>query len=205
MILYRPMDIVELRLVYETGMKHFPPRKPEQPIFYPVLNLEYANEIAKQWNAEGEFASGYIAKFTIDDKYCAQFETRRVGASRHVELWIPADELSRFNDHIAPPIVIINSYFCANFKGHVPTKFGLQGKDATSQFVSLAYSLGYSGMDFICEIAANHVAIFLNYSYWMQREFSDQGINKVEQERVLLAIQKIWTDVIPGIPLPMTA
>jgi hypothetical protein len=46
------MDIEELRLVYEAGMKGFPPRKPEQPIFYPVLNLEYANEIAKRWNAE---------------------------------------------------------------------------------------------------------------------------------------------------------
>ena len=42
MILYRPVGLNELRLIYESGLKAFPPRLPEQPIFYPVLNLEYA-------------------------------------------------------------------------------------------------------------------------------------------------------------------
>ena len=36
----------ELRLVYEAGLKAFPPRLPEQPIFYPVLNFGYAEQIA---------------------------------------------------------------------------------------------------------------------------------------------------------------
>ena len=77
MILYRPMDIEELRLVYEGGMKGFPPRKPEQPIFYPVLNLEYANEIAKKWNAESQSASGYVARFILDDAYGTRFALDR--------------------------------------------------------------------------------------------------------------------------------
>ncbi|HEV2135077.1 MAG TPA: hypothetical protein VGR47_12635 [Terracidiphilus sp.] len=204
MILYRPMDIEELRLLYETGMKGFPARKPEQPIFYPVLNLEYANEIAKRWNAEGQTRSGYVAKFTVDDSYAAQFERRTVGASHHVELWVPAEELPRFNDHILPPIVIVSAHFGGDFHGYVPTQYGLRGKDASAQFVALARTLDYSPMDFRGEIAANHIAIFLNYGFWRQHAFSNEHITKAEHDRVLNAIQKIWTSMFPEIELPLT-
>src|SRR5438105_1882998 len=153
MILYRPMDMEEVRLVYEAGMRGFPPRKPEQPIFYPVLTLEYANEIAKQWNAESGSLSGYVGKFILDDAYGSGFGPRKVGASRHVELWVPSEELRRFNEHIFPPIEIVSAHFGRNFQGHIPMQFGLRGKDATAQFVALAHTLDYSAMDFRCEIA----------------------------------------------------
>ncbi len=42
MKLYRPVGTKELELVIRSGNKAFPPRLPEQPIFYPVLNEEYA-------------------------------------------------------------------------------------------------------------------------------------------------------------------
>jgi len=198
------MDIEELRLVYETGMKAFPPRKPEQPIFYPVLNVEYANEIAQHWNAEGPSGSGYVAKFNLDDAYGARFKPEKVGGSHHVELWVPAAELSAFNEHIIAPIVIVGAYFGNSFRGYIPDRFGLKGKDATAQFVALAVTYDYSPMDFRCEIAANHVAIFLNFGFWTQRTFSDEGIEKAKQERVLLAIQKIWLDAFPEIHLPLS-
>ena len=38
MILYRPVGLEELELIYDSGMKAFPARMPKQPIFYPVLN-----------------------------------------------------------------------------------------------------------------------------------------------------------------------
>ena len=198
------MDIEELRLVYEANMKGFPLRKPEQPIFYPVLHLDYANEIAKRWNAEGQSASGYVAKFGLDDLYGARFKPQKVGGSHHVEFWVPSQELPRFNEHICPPITIVSAYFGQNFKGIIPSKFGLRGKDATTQFVALARTLDYSAMDFQCEITANHATIFLNYPFWMQRVFLDQGIQKTEQDRVLIAIQTIWSDAFPEIPLPLS-
>lgn len=37
MILYRPVGVAELRLIARSGFREFPPRLPEQPIFYPVL------------------------------------------------------------------------------------------------------------------------------------------------------------------------
>lgn len=194
----------ELRLVYEGGMKGFPPRKPEQPIFYPVLNLDYANEIAKKWNAKRESASGYVARFNLDDAYAGRFEPQKVGASHHIELWVPSDELSRFNEHILLPILIVSAHFGDNFTGHVLSQFGLRGKDATSQFIALARTLNYSVMDFRCEISANHVAIFLNYSFWVQATFSNDDITKADQERVLAAIRTIWSDAFPKIHLPLT-
>lgn len=190
--------------MYEGGMKGFPPRKPEQPIFYPVLNLEYADEIAKKWNAESQSASGYVAKFNLDDAYAGRFEPQKVGASHHLELWVPSEELSRFNEYILPPILIVSAHFGENFKGRIPDQFGLRGKDVTAQFVALARTLDYSAMDFRCEISANHVAVFLNYGFWVQSAFSNQSITKADQERVLAAIRTIWSDAFPEIPLPLT-
>jgi hypothetical protein len=149
-------------------------------------------------------ASGYVAKFALDDTYGAQFQPQKVGSSHHVELWVPAEELARFNEHIAPPILIVSAHFGNNFKGHVPAQFGLKGKDATAQFVALSRTLGYSGMDVSCEVSANHVAVFLNYGFWVQSQFSNQGVAKADQERVLAAIRTVWSDAFPNTPLPLT-
>ena len=46
MILYRSVSLQELELIYDGGMKAFPASLPQQPIFYPVLQLEYARQIA---------------------------------------------------------------------------------------------------------------------------------------------------------------
>jgi hypothetical protein len=52
--LYRPVGRRELDLIRDSGMRAFPPRLPEQPIFYPVLTLEYARRIARDWNTKDE-------------------------------------------------------------------------------------------------------------------------------------------------------
>ncbi|MDP5136064.1 hypothetical protein ORJ04_08905 [Rheinheimera baltica] len=46
---YRPVGEAELKLVADSGYTNWPPRLPEQPIFYPVTNLEYAIRLT-QWN-----------------------------------------------------------------------------------------------------------------------------------------------------------
>ena len=43
--LYRPVGPKELELIEQSGWKKFPPRLSEQPIFYPVMNEEYAIQI----------------------------------------------------------------------------------------------------------------------------------------------------------------
>lgn len=48
--LYRPVSQKELDLIEQSDWKAFPPRLPEQPIFYPVTNEEYAIQITRDWN-----------------------------------------------------------------------------------------------------------------------------------------------------------
>ena len=48
--LFRPVGQRELELIAEASYRAFPPRLPGQPIFYPVLNEEYATQIARDWN-----------------------------------------------------------------------------------------------------------------------------------------------------------
>ncbi|MBO9582019.1 MAG: hypothetical protein J7498_14095 [Sphingobium sp.] len=45
--LWRPVGPEELALIEATGMRAFPPRLPEQPIFYPVTTRDYAVKIAR--------------------------------------------------------------------------------------------------------------------------------------------------------------
>lgn len=115
MILYRPVGTAELKLIEQSGYKEFPPRLPEQPIFYPVLNEKYAQEIAEKWNVKDTpDRKGYVTKFEVADDYCTQFEVHTVGRSYHQELWIPADELESFNQHIIGTIKVIGEFSDTN-------------------------------------------------------------------------------------------
>jgi hypothetical protein len=70
--LYRPVGRKELELIRETRFRSFPPRLPAQPFFYPVLNEEYATQIARDWNTKDE-ASGFdmFCDFTSDRNFSA--------------------------------------------------------------------------------------------------------------------------------------
>ncbi len=114
MILYRPVGTKELELIRDSGYAAYPPRLPEQPIFYPVLNERYAAEIASQWNVKyNEDHRGYVTRFEIDDAYAAQFEVHTVGGAHHQELWVPAEELDSFNRHIIGYIQVVSSFGAA--------------------------------------------------------------------------------------------
>lgn len=111
MILYRPIGTRELELIKDSGYLRFPPRLAEQPIFYPVLNEQYAAEIASRWNVKyNEDHKGYVTMFEIEDEYGKRFEVHTVGGSYHQELWVPADELDAFNQHIIGEIQVISEF-----------------------------------------------------------------------------------------------
>ncbi len=111
MVLYRPVGSKELDLIRESGYRKYPPRLPEQPIFYPVVNEKYAAEIASQWNVKyNDDHKGYVTRFEVDDAYVQQFEIHTVGAGYHQELWVMAEELETFNRHIIGKIQVISEY-----------------------------------------------------------------------------------------------
>jgi hypothetical protein len=107
--LYRPVGPAELALIRESGWRRFPPRLPEQPIFYPVLNEEYATRIARDWNAKRD-GGGYVTRFRVKADFARRYPVRSAGAAVHKELWIPAEELSAFNDNIVGEIEVVAAF-----------------------------------------------------------------------------------------------
>lgn len=109
-VLYRPTGQPEMDLVVESGYSKWPPRLPEQPIFYPVLNEAYATEIAQRWNTQDSANGniGYVTKFFVKLSFINKYKTETVGASHHVELWIPAEELDEMNQNLVGPIQVLS-------------------------------------------------------------------------------------------------
>ena len=113
-ILYRPTGKNELALIEASDFTAFPPRLPEQPIFYPVLNEAYATQIARDWNAKYNADKiGYVTKFEVRKEFLDKYEVRIVGGAAHEEYWIPAEDLEEFNQNIVGKIEVI-----AKFRGN---------------------------------------------------------------------------------------
>ncbi len=109
-ILFRPVGQEELELIKAAGYQHFPPRLPEQPIFYPVLNKDYATQIARDWNTKSGQRSGYVTRFSVNADFLAAYEVQTVGGAAHQEYWIPAEDLPEFNRNIVGLIEVIAEY-----------------------------------------------------------------------------------------------
>ncbi len=107
--LFRPTGERELELIRASAWSEFPPRLPEQPIFYPVLNEEYATQIARDWNTR-DGGTGYVLRFNVQADYLKQFPIQTAGSRIHLEYWIPADRLDEFNRHIVGLIELVSEF-----------------------------------------------------------------------------------------------
>jgi hypothetical protein len=110
-VLFRPIGHEEFELIRQSDFTKFPPRLPEQPIFYPVLHEEYAIQIARDWNAtRNSDGVGYVTRFRVRNEYLQRYEIQTVGGSIHQEYWIPAEELQEFNRNIVGNIEMVGEY-----------------------------------------------------------------------------------------------
>jgi hypothetical protein len=107
--LWRPTGPEELALVEASGWREWPPRLPEQPIFYPVLNQEYATTIARDWNVK-QSGSGYVTRFRIRRSFLDCYEVHQVGGRTILEYWIPAGDLAELNANIVGLIEVVAEY-----------------------------------------------------------------------------------------------
>lgn len=94
--LFRPTGEEELALIAASGFRAFPPRLPEQPIFYPVTTFAYAEQIARDWNAR-DGKKGFVTRFVLPATFMQRYQRQIVGSSAHEEYWIPAEELPLLN------------------------------------------------------------------------------------------------------------
>lgn len=107
--LYRPTGPEELELVRASGFKRWPPRLPEQPIFYPVTNEAYAAQIARDWNVRSS-GVGFVTRFRVTASFMSRYKIEKVGGADHTEWWIPAEDLETLNDNIVGFIEVIQEF-----------------------------------------------------------------------------------------------
>ncbi|HYD06921.1 MAG TPA: ADP-ribosylation/crystallin J1 [Reyranella sp.] len=103
--LWRPVGPKELALIEASGMRAFPPRLPEQPIFYPVTTEAYAIKIARDWNVPAS-GSGFVTRFQIRKDFLDRYQVQTAGGQAYQEYWIPAEELATFNAAIVGEIEV---------------------------------------------------------------------------------------------------
>jgi len=107
--MFRPVGEAELELVKESEYLRWPPRLPEQPIFYPVTNAKYAAEIAERWNGR-DGQKGFVTRFRVRKQFADSYEVHQVGAAHHTEWWIPAEDLDDLNANIIGGIEVTQSF-----------------------------------------------------------------------------------------------
>jgi hypothetical protein len=123
--LFRPVGLKELELIAQSNWKSFPPRLPEQPIFYPVLNFAYAERIAREWNTKSNTFAGFVTAFDVESEFLKRYEVQVVGNSSLQELWVPSEELDEFNAHIVGAIRVEAGYYGEAFEGEIDAKTNL--------------------------------------------------------------------------------
>lgn len=198
--LFRPVGACEMLKILQSGAREFPPRLPEQPIFYPVLNREYAESIARRWNTKDSHSShaGFVTRFAIEADYVSRYEEHIVGPRTCAELWVPAEELAEFNAHIVGTIEMIAVFYGPSYTGPIPEHFGLAGRDARQQLLCLRAMREQSSFDFEIELSANEPYVRMNFAYWVRTDFSDLGLPAEDKAHLLGDILRIWHTHHPG-------
>jgi hypothetical protein len=204
MLLYRPVGIEELRLVFLANASAFPPRLPEQPIFYPVLNRPYAQQIARDWNTKADSQAGYVTCFDVPESYLEQFPRKIVGQRQHEELWVPAEQLSEFNEQIVGTITILDAYFGEQFQGMVPDQGSWAGRNAMDQWIHLVDRTVKQPETLAQEIVENAAMIYIHMPYW-QTASPERLASKPEEKRaVIAALMATWQNTQTTIPLGLS-
>lgn len=104
-----PHRAQELALVEASGWTAWPPRLPDQPIFYPVLNEDYAIRIARDWNVKAS-GSGFVTRFRVKRSFLDRYDVQQAGGQTILEYWIPAADLDELNRNIVGRIDVVRRY-----------------------------------------------------------------------------------------------
>jgi hypothetical protein len=197
--LYRPVGLRETELVVARAASGFPPRLPDQPIFYPVMNAAYARQIARDWNAPdaGSGHVGFVTAFDVDAAYLARFPVRTVGARGHQELWVPAEELEDFNAHLAGPVRFTEVWYGPGYRGPDSPLGALE-----AQLRTLGERASASDVRLRELVQASPAAVLCNLGWWESTPAAAQGMEAHVHAELLLRVRSAWVSGFPTWPLP---
>lgn len=182
-------------------MREFPERLVHQPIFYPVVSLEYARQIARDWNTPDTNSgfAGFVTRFDVSSSYLSKFDLHTAGSSAHREYWIPAKELTAFNKAISAPITVEEAYFGPAFTGYIPESHSLKSQNAVEQFATLSKTLDHA--NFAAKVSENRKAVFLNFLFWQETDVSHLGCDIEVKDLLIAKLMKAWNSETINIPL----
>jgi hypothetical protein len=189
--LYRPIGLRELELILNSDSKGYPPRLDWQPIFYPVLNFQYAAQIAGEWNAPDEFSGyvGFVTEFEIDANYVSKFNVENVGSFEHNELWVPSEELAEFNSHIVGHIQVSKAFYGSKYLGKIENTLIFNEANADAQFEKISQLIDNQ---LVKTLNTERNAVYINFTYWL---------NKGYDKSVLDKIKELWHEKYPNLNL----
>ena len=198
-ILYCPVGLSEMQRILEEEPHAFPARQTDQPYFYPALTEGYAHQIARDWNINDHVLGyvGFVTQFRVEANYLKQFEEKVVDGSQHKQLWIPAGQLTEFNQRIIGGINVIAAYYGDKYEGarHEFRDFSADG------MCLFLYELALKNKhDFRAEMMLSRRAIYLNYPYWMT-----QSYDEIPADRFKVFLQYLadaWRERFPDWHLP---
>lgn len=178
MKLFRPVGIKELEKILLANAKAFPPRLAWQPIFYPVLNFEYASQIATEWNVNDAFSGycGFVTEFEIEDSFASKYEVQNVGGEAHNELWVPSEDLADFNANIIGNIQIAEAYYGERYEGKIENTVLFKDLTAKEQLDKIKL-LADSDLKMI--LLQETIAVEINFKFWRDILKEKETANKI--------------------------
>jgi hypothetical protein len=192
-----------MKLMLDGDLKGFPPRLPEQPIFYPVLNKPYADQIARSWNTKDKFSGyvGFVTEFKVESPFIDQFEEQVVGSGMHNELWIPAEQMDEFNQNLVGRIKLVDVFYGDAYKGfdHEGTCFSR--RSLVEQFLLWREALTDNPLESRHLMQEYWQMIFVNASFWSKTDLASYNISEQEKADTLAIMKQCWRQLFPDMEL----
>jgi hypothetical protein len=187
--LWRALGLKELKLIVDSEHKKFPPRLYWQPIFYPVTNFAYTQQITREWNVEsnGDYC-GFVTEFDINQEHLSKYQEQNVGGQIHTEYWIPAEELDAFDANIVGDIRVVASRYSKEYSGPVIEECLLANKSIDEQLVYL-HSVLADSEKLKAVFKEAEYAILTNLGFW--KRF------RKDKEPIVDQLIKIWSKFRP--------
>ncbi|SFL07672.1 hypothetical protein SAMN03159341_10387 [Paenibacillus sp. 1_12] len=201
--LYRPVGLYEMQLILNRGLKGFPPRLPEQPNFYSVLSKHYAEQMAMNWNTDDAQSgfSGFVTEWDMNESYINKLDRQIVGTALHEELWVPAEQLPRFNTQIQGAIRLIDVYYGSQYKCEISGDFVSAGTNVVEQFLFFKVMLDCNALDLRREVERNWQLVLLNFKFWVLADPFQLGVSRKEKQRLLGEMTNAWQFIRPELRL----
>lgn len=108
-LLFKSLNPAQLARVIASDWRLLYPDTAQQQIFYPKVNIHYAEQIARQWDAR-RYAAGYVVKFLVSADFLGRYELQTVAYAEHREYKVPITELDQLNENIIGKIELVSAF-----------------------------------------------------------------------------------------------